>query len=56
LGAMATPDSDCGVAAQVLKHAGVERLTILHYDADFDHIATVTAQPTEWVVPAGSVD
>jgi predicted nucleic acid-binding protein len=30
-------------------------LTVLHYDADFDLIAAVTAQPTEWVVPAGSV-
>ncbi len=31
-------------------------LTVLHYDADFDLIATVTGQPCEWVVPAGSVD
>jgi len=31
-------------------------LTVLHYDADFDVIASVTGQPTEWVVPAGSVD
>jgi predicted nucleic acid-binding protein len=31
-------------------------LTVLHYDADFDRIAAITAQPTEWVVPAGSVD
>lgn len=30
--------------------------TVLHYDADFDHIAAVTGQPTEWVVPHGSVD
>jgi predicted nucleic acid-binding protein len=32
------------------------RLTVLHYDADFDHIASVTGQRTEWVVPAGSLD
>lgn len=31
-------------------------LTVLHYDADFDHIATVTEQSVEWVVPRGSVD
>ena len=29
--------------------------TVLHYDADFDHIAHVTRQPTRWVVPRGSV-
>ncbi len=29
-------------------------LTVLHYDADFDHIATVTGQPTEWIVERGS--
>jgi predicted nucleic acid-binding protein len=32
------------------------RLTVLHYDADFDRIAAVTGQPCAWVVPAGSVD
>lgn len=31
-------------------------LTVLHYDSDFDLIASVTGQPCEWVVPAGSVD
>jgi predicted nucleic acid-binding protein len=30
--------------------------TVLHYDADFDHIAAVTGQSSEWVVAAGSVD
>lgn len=30
--------------------------TVLHYDADFDHIAAVTGQATEWVVPQGSID
>lgn len=29
---------------------------VLHYDADFDLIASVTGQPCQWVVPAGSVD
>jgi predicted nucleic acid-binding protein len=38
--------------------AAAERaeLTVLHYDADFDLIATVTGQPTAWVVPRGSID
>lgn len=30
-------------------------LVVLHYDRDFDVIADVTGQPTEWIVPAGSV-
>jgi predicted nucleic acid-binding protein len=30
-------------------------LTILHYDADFDHVAQATGQSTQWVVPRGSV-
>lgn len=35
--------------------AEVEGLTVLHYDAHFDLIADVTGQPTEWVVPAGTI-
>jgi len=31
-------------------------LSVLHYDANFDHIAAVTGQRCEWVVPRGSVD
>lgn len=31
-------------------------MTVLHYDGDFDMIASLTGQPTEWVVPPGSVD
>lgn len=30
-------------------------LTVLHYDADFDLIASVTGQASEWVVPRGTV-
>jgi predicted nucleic acid-binding protein len=30
-------------------------LTVLHYDADFDRIAELTGQPTQWIVPRGSV-
>jgi predicted nucleic acid-binding protein len=29
--------------------------TVWHYDEDFDRIAEVTGQPTEWIVPRGSV-
>ena len=31
-------------------------LNVLHYDRDFDHIAMVTGQSTEWIVPRGSID
>jgi predicted nucleic acid-binding protein len=30
-------------------------LVVLHYDHDFDLIATVTGQPVEWIVQAGTV-
>lgn len=30
-------------------------LVVLHYDHDFDLIAEVTGQQTEWIVPAGTV-
>ena len=30
--------------------------TVLHYDADFDLIAAMTGQPSQWVVPQGSID
>jgi hypothetical protein len=36
--------------------AEIEQITMLHYDADFDVIASVTGQPTEWLVPRGTVD
>lgn len=36
--------------------AEATNLIVLHYDADFDLISSVTAQPCEWVVPAGTVD
>jgi hypothetical protein len=32
-----------------------ERVTVLHYDADYDLIAQVTSQPTQWVAPRGTV-
>jgi predicted nucleic acid-binding protein len=36
--------------------AEVERLSVLHYDADFELVAAVTGQQVEWVVPRGSID
>jgi predicted transcriptional regulator len=32
-----------------------ERVILLHYDRDYEHIAAVTSQPMQWVVPRGSV-
>lgn len=40
------------VIAAAAESAG---LSVLHYDADFERIAEVTGQRTEWVVPRGSV-
>jgi predicted nucleic acid-binding protein len=31
-------------------------VTVLHYDGDFDMIASVTGQRCQWVVPAGTVE
>jgi len=47
----AVPLPDLLVAA-CAERAG---LTVLHYDADFDHIAVVTDQPMQWVVARGTV-
>jgi predicted nucleic acid-binding protein len=44
------PDLIIAAAAEATK------LTVLHYDADFDRIAAVTGQACEWVVPAGAMD
>lgn len=35
--------------------AELDKLTLLHYDSDFDYIAEVTRQKVEWVVPRGSI-
>ena len=41
------------LTAAVAAHYGA---TVLHYDADFEHIAAVTGQPHLWVAPRGSLD
>ncbi len=44
--------------ADLLVAAAAEalNLTVLHYDADFEHISAVTGQAHQWVVPAGTID
>ncbi len=32
------------------------RLTVLHYDGDYDRIAALTGQSAEWIVPRGTAD
>ena len=44
------PDLLVAAAAEALD------LGVLHYDLDFDLIASVTGQPCTWVVPAGAVE
>jgi predicted nucleic acid-binding protein len=43
---------DVLTAAIAEEHGAV----VLHYDADFEHIAAVTGQPHLWVAPRGSLD
>lgn len=35
--------------------AEVNGVAVIHYDRDYDRIAEVTGQTTEWVVPRGSI-
>jgi predicted nucleic acid-binding protein len=42
---------DLLIAATAELHGAV----VVHYDRDFDTIAKVTGQQTQWIVPAGSV-
>ncbi|MGA5445971.1 PIN domain nuclease [Streptomyces umbrinus] len=44
--------ADLVIAATAERHGA----TVLHYDGDYDMIATVTGQPTAWVAPPGSAD
>ncbi|WP_059013551.1 PIN domain nuclease [Streptomyces specialis] len=44
--------ADLVIAATAERHGAV----VLHYDGDYDMIASVTGQPTQWVVPAGAAD
>lgn len=40
------------ITAAIAAHHGA---VILHYDADFEHIAAVTGQPHTWIAPRGSL-
>jgi len=40
------------ITAAIAEHHGA---VILHYDADFEHIAAVTSQPHAWIAPRGSL-
>jgi len=35
--------------------AELHHATVLHYDADYDRIASITGQPVEWIAPKGSL-
>ena len=43
--------ADLIIAAVAERH----RVCVLHYDADYERVATITGQLTRWVVPEGSV-
>jgi predicted nucleic acid-binding protein len=40
------------LTAAVAEHHGA---VVLHYDADFEHIAAVTGQPQAWIAPRGDL-
>ncbi|WP_322756302.1 MULTISPECIES: PIN domain-containing protein [unclassified Frankia] len=40
------------ITAAVAEHHGA---VILHYDADFEHIAATTGQPHVWIAPRGAI-
>ena len=50
--------SDLQIAATALRHTrGNRRVSVVHYDADFEAVAAVeTAFAHRWIVPQGSVD
>ncbi|MFF3687668.1 PIN domain nuclease [Streptomyces sp. NPDC002187] len=48
----ALPVSDLIIAATAERHDAI----VLHYDGDYDVIAGVTGQRTQWVAPAGTAD
>lgn len=42
---------DLLIAAVAERH----RLTVVHYDTDFDHVAEVTGQDVRWLAPRGTL-
>ncbi len=43
---------DVMIAAVAIQHD----LTVVHYDADFAHLAEVSTLEQEWIVPRGTID
>jgi hypothetical protein len=43
---------DLLIAATAERHS----VTLLHYDRDYELIASVTGQATQWIVPPGTAD
>ena len=50
--------SDLQIAATALHHSSPTRpVTVVHYDADFDHVASVEPEfRAQWIVPRGTAD
>ena len=48
---MSSGGDDLIIAATAETHGAA----VLHYDADYDRIAAITNQPTEWVAEKGSL-
>ena len=46
-----------GCAADLLTAAVAEHFgaVLLHYDADFEHVAATTGQPHKWIAPRGAL-
>ena len=49
--------NDLQIAATAIQHSkGGTQVVVVHYDTDFDHLASVEPRlATEWIVPRGSV-
>jgi predicted nucleic acid-binding protein len=49
--------SDLQIAATAIRHTSERtQVTVIHYDADFDHLVRVEPRlSARWIVPAGSV-
>jgi predicted nucleic acid-binding protein len=43
--------ADLLIAAVAARHA----MTVIHYNSDYEIIASVTRQPTRWAAPRGSL-
>lgn len=50
--------SDLQIAATAISHSSdQQRVTVVHYDSDFEHIATVMQEfHHQWIVPRGSAN